>query len=355
MSNILIDKKKDLFNYNKKTLIQSFIYINNNNAKFAICKLFYNTNDETISNIYSYYQSFLMYLTFCFIDGQIKVNLLFNGAHWNKLYYHHKINIYNFVFNLINYLQSNLVISFKINTFGYLFQPIICKKIDKKKNKFTKYNYFINVTKDKHLLDSMKMFIMNNKLDLGIYLYENVISKDLEQEIQLKLEPDLQNNNYIQDKTTTRIKLTYGYNYVFFNKYFKNNPIQWKIEEKIANGIRFDPKNSNIPLYFLRIIKWLKKNSIINKQQEINQISVVHYFNKTKKSEIFESIGPHNERLKFDYLCALYIGISSELSINLKWNTVHGEYCIHLPSNCCIVFDSMSFFLFFFSFFVCFL
>ena len=335
LSNIITGQTVDNFMYHKQYLQNSIEYINNTNTKYGITKIYYDTINEQISNIKKCNFS-IMYLTYFKIENNIKMNMLFNANVWYKSKLVDRINIYKFVYNLIYYLEKNLMIKFKSKTFGYMFKPIRNVNYSKKQIQF-----YLKNRKNKPLLQSMLPFLYKKKMNIGIYLYENIISENLKNKIKYSILSDINNPNYIQDKTKNRVKLVFGYNYVFFNNFFKNNREIWDAEEKIANGIRYHRNYAKIPNYLENIVLYLKKLNIISKKQIINQISIVHYFNCTNKTLIYESIGPHNERNKFDFVCALYFGISSELSINLKWNKVHGEYCIHLPSNCCIVFDSM--------------
>ena len=152
---------------------------------------------------------------------------------------------------------------------------------------------------------------------------------------------DFTNTKYIQNKTKTRIKLAYGYNYLFYNSFYKAHDKLWQKEKIIANGIRYEPNRYYIPNYYQNIITFLKKKKIMSITQQINQISVIYYKNLYENENIFESIDPHNEKEKFNYVCAIYMGKSSILSMGLKWNKVEGEYCVYLPTDSCAVFDSM--------------
>ena len=339
LSRIILNNDQMNYVFREIFLYEIIHEINKQKNKFGLTKIYYNISRNVLAKNVNQ-NALLMFLTYYLVDNQLKMNLLINGCKWKTLQSKQKLNIYKFVYDLTCIFKSISNIKYKMFTFGYIFKPLITT-INCEYTKFKKKSFYLMNTNNKPLLPSMKKYIRKNKLHLGIDIYCSVITNNMEKYIMQYLVSDFENKCYIQEKTPTRIKLTYGFNYVFYNSFFKHNPVQWKKEKKIANGIRYDEHRSKIPDYFNSIIMYLKKKNIIPKKQNINQVSVIRYYNDNNAEYIFESIGCHNERNKFDYVCGLYLGKNSTLSVNLKWNKVHGEYCIDLPIRSCAVFDSM--------------
>ena len=341
ISDIIINKTIDTFPYQLKSLKKSINLLKINNY-FLLAKLEFDTNLNFITNLSQKKKINIYVAGYCSSDN-FQIYMLINGTSFNQLEIKNKLNIYKIAYDLQIQIKQ-IHINLNHFSYGFYFQPLFIKKnciYDK-----TKYQlkYYLLETIEKQFLYKMNKYTKKEKiLPLGIINYINVISQYWIKKIKKKVKLCKLNKYAIQEESKNRIKYTYGFSYIYNNQKLFNTTYKKKIynkQIKLAAGIRYHPAIQEIPNWLKSLQSYLTDEiKIIDKNVNINQISIIDYFNETNKN-VFVGLGPHAENNKFDYLVAVYIGENAQMAINLLWNTSNGEYSIELPANSVLVCDS---------------
>ena len=116
---------------------------------------------------------------------------------------------------------------------------------------------------------------------------------------------------------------------------------------KVAGGLRFICSTLQSRLlapFATYLLPMIYSVEILDNAKKIGQVSANIYLNPYDDKDVFVQLGPHNEKLKFNFLLGIYIisddDMSTGLCINLKTNTSNGHFVIKTDHLSMIYWDS---------------
>ena len=305
------------------------------NKDMILFKIFVDNNKNDVVSSLNCYDN--IYVIWCMIYKQsttLQCNLMIKHSYYEKLDFQQLYVLNRISFNLNQFLKKNYILS--KHCFGFFFKPKYkCSLYHMIKNCYI-LQYYIQNTSKKKILKGMNKYLINNQVDLGIKCFTNVINYYMGNKIIQTAEYCRIYRIGVQQFREHRLKCAFIHTYLL--KSHTSSDDLYRQQELIANGIRYIIDNKT-PIFLYEMIDIYKKLMIIDKSINIDQISLIYYFNYTKVHQINVGLFSHNEQNKFDFICITYIGKGSAMSFNLKLNRWSGDFMIEVPANCVVVCD----------------